>query len=47
MVNKAPCRVILTAPPAARALDPMGPVPSDPPLPLGHALGVSDSDGSR
>ena len=31
VVNKAPCRVILTAPPAARALDPMGPVPSDPP----------------
>ena len=25
VVNKAPCRVILTAPPAAAALDPMGP----------------------
>jgi basic amino acid/polyamine antiporter, APA family len=47
VVNKAPCRVILTAPPAKKALDPMGPVPSDPPLPLGHSLGVSDSNGSR
>ncbi|HEY6886350.1 MAG TPA: amino acid permease [Solirubrobacter sp.] len=47
VVNKAPCRVILTAPPAKRALDPMGPVPSEPPLPLGHALGVSEVDGSR
>src|SRR6185312_16125003 len=27
VVNKAPCRVILTAPPAVPALDPMGPVP--------------------
>jgi len=25
VVNKAPCRVILTAPPAKKALDPMGP----------------------
>jgi APA family basic amino acid/polyamine antiporter len=47
VVNKAPCRVILTAPPAKPALDPMGPVPSDPPLPLGHSLGVSDPDASR
>jgi APA family basic amino acid/polyamine antiporter len=47
VVNKAPCRVILTAPPAKRTLDPMGPVPSEPPLPLGHSIGVSDSDGSR
>ncbi len=42
VVNKAPCRVILTAPPAAAALDPMGPVPTDPPLPLGHSVGVPD-----
>ena len=28
VVNKAPCRVILTAPPAAAALDPMGPQPA-------------------
>jgi APA family basic amino acid/polyamine antiporter len=47
VVNKAPCRVILTAPPAAAALDPMGPVPTDAPLPLGHSLGVSDSNGAR
>ena len=40
VVNKAPCRVILTAPPAAAALDPMGPVPADAPLPLGHSVGV-------
>jgi APA family basic amino acid/polyamine antiporter len=42
VVNKAPCRVILTAPPAAAALDPMGPVPTDAPLPLGHSVGVGD-----
>ena len=42
VVNKAPCRVILTAPPAAAALDPMGPVPADAPLPLGHSVGVPD-----
>jgi APA family basic amino acid/polyamine antiporter len=48
VVNKAPCRVILTAPPSALAvLDPTGPVPTDAPLPLGHSVGVSDSDGSR
>ncbi|MDA0159624.1 amino acid permease [Solirubrobacter ginsenosidimutans] len=47
VVNKAHCRVILTAPPAKKALDPMGPVPSEPPLPLGHALGVSESNGAR
>jgi len=48
VVNKAPCRVILTAPPSARAvLDPMGPVATDAPLPLGHSVGVSESDGSR
>ncbi len=42
VVNKAPCRVILTAPPDTRALDPMGPVPSDPPLPLGHSVAITD-----
>lgn len=36
VVNKAPCRVILTAPPAAHAPDPMRPRPTEPPLPLGH-----------
>jgi hypothetical protein len=40
--------VILTAPPAPSAvLDPMGPVATDAPLPLGHSVGVSDSDASR
>jgi hypothetical protein len=43
--------VILTAPPSAAALDPMGPVASDPPLPLGHSIaltdGVSDPDAAR
>jgi APA family basic amino acid/polyamine antiporter len=48
VVNKAPCRVILTAPPSARAvLDPMGPVATDAPLPLGHSVGVSETNGSR
>jgi APA family basic amino acid/polyamine antiporter len=42
VVNKAPCRVILTAPPAAPALDPMGPRPADVPVPLGHSIGVGD-----
>ncbi len=42
VVNKAPCRVILTAPPAAPPLDPMGPVPAEPPLPLGHSVAVTD-----
>jgi APA family basic amino acid/polyamine antiporter len=42
VVNKAHCRVILTAPPSTRALDPMGPVPSEPPLPLGHSVAVTD-----
>ena len=37
VINKATCRVILTAPPAAKTLDPMGPVPTDAPVPLGHA----------
>jgi APA family basic amino acid/polyamine antiporter len=43
VVNKAPCRVILTAPPAAAAPDPMGPQPHDMPLPLGHSM----TDGAR
>ena len=51
VVNKAHCRVILTAPPSAPALDPMGPLPSDPPLPLGHSVavtgGVSDPAAGR
>jgi APA family basic amino acid/polyamine antiporter len=47
VVNKAHCRVILTAPPSVPALDPTGPVPVEPPLPLGHALGVSEADASR
>ena len=46
VVNKAHCRVILTAPPSAQALDPMGPVATDAPLPLGHSVGVSESNGS-
>jgi APA family basic amino acid/polyamine antiporter len=37
VINKATCRVILTAPPAAPTLDPMGPVPADAPVPLGHS----------
>jgi APA family basic amino acid/polyamine antiporter len=40
VVNKAPCRVILTAPPAQRALDPMGPRPVTEPVPTGHPLAV-------
>ncbi len=52
VVNKAPCRVILTAPPSSRKLDPMGPRPSAPPLPVGHPLaapngGVSDTAAAR
>src|SRR6185503_7048373 len=48
VVNKAPCRVILTAPPSARAvLDPMVPVATDAPLPLGHSVGVSETDAAR
>jgi APA family basic amino acid/polyamine antiporter len=51
VIQKAPCRVILTAPPSTRTLDPMGPRPTEPPLPLGHSLaitdGVSDSGAAR
>jgi APA family basic amino acid/polyamine antiporter len=38
VVNKAPCRVILTAPPARPGFDPMGPRPGSVPLPMGHPL---------
>ena len=48
VVNKAPCRVILTAPPSARAvLDPMGPVATDRRFRSGHSVGVSETNGSR
>jgi basic amino acid/polyamine antiporter, APA family len=47
VINKATVRVILTAPPAARTLDPMGPKPVEPPLPLGHTVAVSDPDEER
>ena len=42
VIMKAPCRVILTAPPATRALDPMGPRPVEAPLPLGHSVAITD-----
>jgi APA family basic amino acid/polyamine antiporter len=42
VVNKATCRVILTAPPAKPTLDPTGPIPADAPLPLGHSVGAGD-----
>jgi basic amino acid/polyamine antiporter, APA family len=49
VVNKAPCRVILTAPPAGRdgkpAVDPMGPVPQQLPTPLGHPLAAPENGG--
>jgi APA family basic amino acid/polyamine antiporter len=58
VVNKAQCRVILTAPPAATdgkpvQIDPMGPVPQQLPIPTGHPLpapgngGVSDTAAGR
>jgi APA family basic amino acid/polyamine antiporter len=40
VVNKAPCRVILTAPPSERVMDPMGPRPVSEPVPTGHPLAV-------
>jgi APA family basic amino acid/polyamine antiporter len=40
VVNKAPCRVILTAPPGRRGQDPMGPRPVSEPVPTGHPLAV-------
>jgi basic amino acid/polyamine antiporter, APA family len=50
VVNKAPCRVILTAPPAARdgkpvQIDPMGPVPQQLPTPLGHPVAAPENGG--
>jgi APA family basic amino acid/polyamine antiporter len=42
VINKATCRVILTAPPASRIADPMGPKPVETPLPLGHSVAVTD-----
>jgi APA family basic amino acid/polyamine antiporter len=47
VVNKAPCRVILTAPPGERrGIDPMGPVPESRPLPTGHPIPAPvDGDG--
>jgi len=50
VVNKAPCRVILTAPPAARdgkpvQVDPMGPVPQQLPTPLGHPVAAPETGG--
>jgi basic amino acid/polyamine antiporter, APA family len=49
VVNKAPCRVILTAPPSSvdgrPALDPMGPRPSSMPVPTGHPVASPDGDG--
>jgi APA family basic amino acid/polyamine antiporter len=50
VVNKAPCRVILTAPPARTdgkpiQIDPMGPVPQQLPTPLGHPLAAPETDG--
>jgi APA family basic amino acid/polyamine antiporter len=58
VVNKAPCRVILTAPPARAdgklfQIDPMGPQPLQLPTPLGHPVaapehgGVSDPAAGR
>jgi len=47
VINRATCRVILTAPPAAKTLDPMGPVPTDAPVPLGHATSMSQVDTGR
>jgi basic amino acid/polyamine antiporter, APA family len=50
VVNKAPCRVILTAPPARRdgkpvQVDPMGPQPQQLPIPTGHPLAAPDNGG--
>jgi APA family basic amino acid/polyamine antiporter len=51
VVNKAPCRVILTAPPSTRdgrpVLDPMGPRPTAAPVPTGHPLASPDGGGPR
>jgi APA family basic amino acid/polyamine antiporter len=50
VVNKAACRVILTAPPAATdgkpiQIDPMGPIPQQLPIPTGHPLPAPESGG--
>jgi APA family basic amino acid/polyamine antiporter len=50
VVNKAPCRVILTAPPATRdgkpaQIDPMGPRPQQLPIPTGHPLAAPENGG--
>ena len=42
VVNKAHCRVILTAPPAAAVPDITGPQPTDVPVPLGHSVSAPD-----
>ena len=46
VVNKAACRVILTAPPSTsvgpRAVDPTGPRPDSVPLPTGHPVALTD-----
>jgi APA family basic amino acid/polyamine antiporter len=47
VVNKAPCRVILTAPPARPGLDPMGPRPTSMPVPMGHPLASPNGGGER
>ncbi len=47
VVNKAPCRVILTAPPARPGLDPMGPRPTSMPVPTGHPLASPNGDAGR
>jgi hypothetical protein len=51
VVNKAPCRVILTAPPSSLdgrpAMDPMGPRPVSVPVPTGHPLASPDGAGDR
>jgi APA family basic amino acid/polyamine antiporter len=50
VVNKAPCRVILTAPPAPhgrRGVDPMGPRPTSVPVPMGHPLASPNGDPGR
>jgi APA family basic amino acid/polyamine antiporter len=51
VVNKAPCRVILTAPPSSQdgrpVLDPMGPQASSLPVPTGHPLASPNGGPER
>jgi APA family basic amino acid/polyamine antiporter len=51
VVNKAPCRVILTAPPSSQdgrpVLDPMGPRPTAAPVPTGHPLASPNGGPER